>query len=65
MAYISANVLMIEAGMAMAEMIVVRQFHRKISTTSAARMLPSLRCSFTASVLALMYSDWSRVMMIL
>ena len=59
---ISPKVDTMEVGMAMAAMAVDRAFHRKSATTSAARMEPRIRCSFTVRIEALMYSDWSRTM---
>ncbi len=56
----SPNVEMIEVGMAMAAMIVDRQFHRNTRTTAAARIDPSMRCSSTLEMDALMNSDRSR-----
>ena len=47
---ISPNVAMIDVGMAIAAMSVERQFQRKTSTTSAARIDPSTRCSSTVSI---------------
>ena len=41
------NVAMIDVGMAMAAMIVERMFMRNSSTTSAARIDPTMRCSST------------------
>ena len=46
---ISPNVAMIEVGIAMAAMIVERQFQRKISTTAAARIDPTIEVFFDAS----------------
>ena len=54
------NVAMIEVGMAMAAMIVERRLARKSSTTSAARIEPTTRCSSTLWIEASMNSDWSR-----
>ena len=51
---------MIDVGIATAAMIVERQFHRKISTTAAARIDPTTRCSSTLRIDALMNSDMSR-----
>src|SRR5574341_1316328 len=60
MAYIRAKVLMIEVGMAMAAIRVERQLRRNSSTTRAARMAPTIRCSWTVLTDSLMYSAWSR-----
>ena len=51
---------MIDVGMAIAAMSVERQFQRKTSTTSAARIEPTTRCSSTLSIEARMNSDRSR-----
>ena len=59
-AAISVKVAMIDVGIARAAMSVERQFHRKTSTTSAARMEPMTRCSCTAWVEASTNTDWSR-----
>ncbi len=55
--HMSANVLTIDAGMAMAAMTVDRQLRRKASTTSAARKAPITRCSCTFATAALMWSE--------
>ncbi len=47
MNHIRPNVAMIDVGMAMAEMSVERRFVRNSSTTSAARIEPTTRCSST------------------
>ena len=44
---IRPNVAMIEVGMAIAAMIVDRRLLRNSSTTSAARIEPTIRCSST------------------
>ncbi len=54
------NVAMIDVGMAMAEIIVERRFVRKSSTTSAARIDPTIRCSSTLWIDASMNSERSR-----
>ena len=59
---ISPNVAMIEVGIAMAAMIVERRLVRKSSTTSAARIEPTMRCSSTLWIDASMKSDASRTM---
>ena len=46
---IRPKVAMIEVGMAIAAMIVERQFQRNTSTTPAARIEPTIRCSSTLS----------------
>ena len=51
---------MIDVGIAIAAMSVERQFHRNTSTTSAARIEPTIRCSSTLLIDALMNSDMSR-----
>ncbi|HEX8852938.1 MAG TPA: efflux RND transporter permease subunit [Pyrinomonadaceae bacterium] len=53
------NVAMIEVGIAMAAMKVERKLHRKMKTTMAARMPPSMRCVSIALSDALMKTDWS------
>ena len=58
--HISANVPMIEIGMAIAAMIVLRRLPRNSSTTSAARRAPRTRCSFTASTLVRIVAELSR-----
>ncbi len=65
MAYMRAKVLMMEVGMAMAAIRVERQLRRKSSTTRAARIAPTIRCSWTVLTEALMKSDWSRMISIL
>ena len=50
---IRPKVAMIEVGIAIAAISVERQFHRNTSTTSAARIEPSTRCSSTVSIEAL------------
>ena len=57
---IRPNVAMMDVGIAMAAMMVERQFHRNTSTTAAARIDPKTRCSSTLSIDALMNSDRSR-----
>ena len=57
---IRPKVAMIDVGMAMAAMIVERQFQRNTSTTPAARIDPKIRCSSTLRMDALMNSDMSR-----
>ena len=57
---IRTNVPMIDVGMAIAAMSVERQFHRNTSTTAAARIDPTIRCSSTLLIDALMNSDMSR-----
>ena len=54
---IRPNVAMIEVGIAIAAMIVERRLPRKSSTTSAARIEPTTRCSSTLSIDASMNSD--------
>ena len=54
------NVAMIDVGMAIAAMIVERRFDRKSSTTSAARIDPTMRCSSTLWIEASMNSEVSR-----
>src|SRR5215469_18248890 len=61
MAAINANEEMIEVGMAMAEMIVVRQLARKKKITMAASRLPSPRCALIFPIAALMKMDWSEM----
>ncbi len=57
---IRPKVAMIDVGMAIAAMIVERQFQRKTSTTAAARIEPTTRCSSTLWIDALMNSERSR-----
>ena len=57
---IRPKVAMIDVGMAIAAMNVERQFHRNTSTTAAARIEPTIRCSSTLLIDALMNSDMSR-----
>ena len=57
---IKPNVAMIEVGIAIAAMIVERRLFRNRSTTSAARMEPTIRCSSTLSMAASMNSEVSR-----
>ena len=57
---IRPKVAMIDVGMAMAAMSVERQFQRNTSTTSAARIEPTTRCSSTVSIDARMKSERSR-----
>jgi hypothetical protein len=57
---IRPKVATIDVGMAIAAISVERQFHRKTSTTSAARTEPTIRCSSTVSIDARMKSDRSR-----
>src|SRR5215204_5944608 len=54
------NVATIDVGMAIAAMKVERQFHRNTRTTAAARIEPTIRCSSTLLIDALMNSDMSR-----
>ena len=54
------NVAMIDVGMAIAEMMVERRLPRNSSTTSAARIEPTIRCSSTLWIEASMNSDRSR-----
>ena len=49
-AEIRVNVAMIDVGIARAAIRVERQFHKKTSTTNAARIEPMMRCSCTAWV---------------
>ena len=56
-AAISAKVEMIEVGMAMAAISVVRMFARKMKMMIAAKMLPSIRCFLMESTDALMNTD--------
>ena len=53
------NDAMIEVGMAIAAMMVERRLARNTSTTSAARIEPTIRCSSTLRIDALMNSDRS------
>jgi hypothetical protein len=57
---IRPNVAMIEVGIAIAAITVERQFQRNTSTTAAARIEPTIRCSSTLLIDALMNSDMSR-----
>ncbi len=57
---IRPNVAMIDVGIAIAAMIVERKFARNSSTTSAARIEPTTRCSSTLWIDASMNSDLSR-----
>ena len=57
---IRPKVAMIEVGMAIAAMIVERRFVRNSSTTSAARIEPTMRCSSTLWIDASMNSEGSR-----
>ena len=59
---ISPKVAMIEVGMAIAAMIVERRLARNSSTTSAARIEPTIRCSSTLWIEASMKSEVSRTM---
>ena len=59
-AYMRANVEMMDVGIAIAAMSVERRFPRKRRTTRAARKPPRTRCSWTVSTAALMNCDWSR-----
>ncbi len=54
------NVAMIDVGMAIAEMMVERRLPRNSSTTSAARIDPTIRCSSTLWMEASMKSAVSR-----
>ena len=63
-AYMSANVEMIDVGIAIAAMSVERRLPRKRSTTSAARIRPRMRCSCTVSTAASMNCDLSRTISI-
>ena len=56
----SPNVAMIEVGMAIAAMIVERTLVRNSSTTMAARIEPTIRCSSTLWIDASMKSEASR-----
>ena len=58
----SPNVAMIEVGIAMAAMTVERKFIRKSSTTRAARIEPTTRCSSTLRMEASMKVEVSRTM---
>ena len=51
------KVAMIEVGIAIDAMIVERRFVRNSSTTSAARIEPTIRCSSTSWIDASMNSD--------
>ena len=55
-----ANAAMMEVGIERAAISVARMFARKKNTTTAARMPPTIRCSFTVSTEAWMKIDWSR-----
>ncbi len=55
----TANVAMIEAGMATAAMSVERHERMKSSTMTLARMLPATRCPWISCRAARMYRDWS------
>ena len=57
---IRPNVAMMDVGIAIAAMSVERQFQRNTSTTSAARIEPTMRCSSTVLIDARMNSDRSR-----
>ena len=59
---IRPKVAMIDVGIAIAAMIVERKLPRNSSTTSAARIEPTIRCSSTLWIDASMNSDWSRTM---
>ena len=59
---IRPNVAMIDVGIAIAAMIVERRLPRNSSTTSAARIEPTIRCSSTLWIDASMNSDVSRTM---
>ena len=61
-AHITPKLAMIEVGMDSAEMSVARPLPRKNSTTSAAKIEPRTKCSFTAPVLVRMISELSRTM---
>ena len=54
---IRPKVAMIEVGIAIAAMIVERRLSRNSSTTSAARIEPTIRCSSTVWIAASMNSD--------
>ena len=56
-AAIAANDAMIETGIANAEMIVERMFHKKRKTMIAAKRPPSTKCSSMACKLFRMNSD--------
>ena len=55
--HIRPKVAMIEVGIATAAMIVDRKFPRNSSTTMAARIEPTIRCSSTLWIDASMNSD--------
>ncbi len=55
--FMMANVEMMLTGIETAEMIVERQFARNRNTTTAARIEPRKRCSFTAPIALPMNSD--------
>ena len=57
---IRPKVAMIDVGIAIAAMIVDRQFQRNTSTTAAARIEPTIRCSSTLRIDARMNSERSR-----
>jgi hypothetical protein len=57
MYHMRPNVAMIDVGMAIAAMIVDRRFPRNTSTTMAARIEPTTRCSSTLWIDASMNSD--------
>ncbi len=57
MAYMRAKVLTMDAGMAMAAIRVERQLRRNSRTTRAARIAPTIRCSWTVLTESLMKSD--------
>ena len=58
----SANVAMIEVGIEIAAMIVERKLPRNSSTTIAASIEPTTRCSSTLRIDASMNSAWLRTM---
>ena len=58
----SAKVAMIEVGMAMAAIIVERRLPRNSQTTKAARIEPTIRCSWTLAIDASMNCASSRTM---
>src|ERR1051326_8428023 len=57
---ISPNVATIDVGIAIAAMIVDRQFQRNTRTTTAARIEPTIRWSVTVEIEARMNSERSR-----
>ena len=57
---ISAKVAMIDVGIAMAAMMVVRMLARKKKMTSAARKLPATRCSSSERTAASAYTNTAR-----